>query len=339
MRKIGTLPAPGVFCKARGRGRSLPCTYIMIDVRGISKQYGAIAALDDVSFHVNEGEVVGFLGPNGAGKTTMMRILTGFMPATRGTAKVAGLHVEDHPVEVKRRVGYVPENVPLYPEMVVQSYLKYVATVKGIARGKRASETGRVMEMCGLTEMARRVIQNLSKGYRQRVGLAQALIGDPAVLILDEPTVGLDPNQIIEIRKTIRGLASSHTVLLSTHILPEVAMLCERVLIIERGRIVIEDTMENLSGAGAKGAWELELDRPAEAAARAIAALPGVNRADAKDGIVSIDANPDTNPLPAIVEAASVGGATVVRIGPRTRTLEEAFIQATTADNRSTENG
>ncbi len=339
MRELGTLPPPGVFGNACGRGRPPPCIYIMIDVRGISKQYGAIAALDNVSFHVNEGEVVGFLGPNGAGKTTMMRILTGFMPASRGTAKVAGLHVADHPVEVKRRVGYVPENVPLYPEMVVQSYLKYVATVKGIARGKLASETGRVMEMCGLTEMARRVIQNLSKGYRQRVGLAQALIGDPAVLILDEPTVGLDPNQIIEIRNTIRGLASSHTVLLSTHILPEVSMLCERVLIIERGRIVTEDTMENLSGAGAKGAWELELDRPADAAARAIAALSGVNRAEANDCIVSIDANPDSNPLPAIVGAASVGGATVLRITPRRRTLEEAFIQATAADSRSTENG
>lgn len=312
---------------------------IMIEVRGISKNYGAIAALDNVSFQVDEGEVVGFLGPNGAGKSTMMRILTGFMPATRGSAKIDGLHVEDHPVEVKRRVGYVPENVPLYPEMVVQSYLKYVATVKGISRSKRKSETDRVMEMCGLADMSRRVIENLSKGYRQRVGLAQALIGDPSVLILDEPTVGLDPKQIIEIRNTIRGLASNHTVLLSTHILPEVSMLCERVLIIDRGRIVIEDTMENLSGAAAKGAWELELDGPAEKAARAIAALPSVTRAEAQDRIVSIDADAETNPLSAIVEAATTGGGSVRRITPRTRTLEEAFIQATAADNRSTEAG
>ena len=309
----------------------------MIEVRGISKNYGAIAALDNVSFQVGEGEVVGFLGPNGAGKTTMMRILTGFMPATRGTAKVAGLHVEDHPVEVKRRVGYVPENVPLYPEMVVQSYLKYVATVKGIDRGKRASETGRVMEMCGLSDMSRRVIQNLSKGYRQRVGLAQALIGDPAVLIFDEPTVGLDPKQIIEIRNTIRGLASSHTVLLSTHILPEVSMLCERVLIIDRGHIVVEDTMENLSGVAAEGAWELELDGSAEKVSRAIASLPGIKRADAHGSAVAIDADPKTNPLPSIVEAAISCGASVQQITRRTRTLEDAFIQATTADHASTE--
>lgn len=309
----------------------------MIEVRGISKQYGAIVALDDVSFHVNEGEVVGFLGPNGAGKSTMMRILTGFMPATRGTAKVAGLYVEDNPVEVKRNVGYVPENVPLYPEMVVQSYLKYVATIKGVARNQLVAETDRVMEMCGLSDMARRVIQNLSKGYRQRVGLAQALIGDPPVLILDEPTVGLDPKQIIEIRNTIRGLASKHTVLLSTHILPEVSMLCERVLIIDRGRIVIEDTMENLSGAAAKGAWELELDGPAEQASRAIASLPGVKRADASDRLIIIDADAAGNPLPAIIEAASATGGTVRRVVPRTRTLEEAFIKATAADNPSSE--
>jgi ABC-2 type transport system ATP-binding protein len=311
----------------------------MIEVRGISKNYGAIAALDNVSFQVGEGEVVGFLGPNGAGKTTMMRILTGFMPATRGTVKVAGLHVEDHPVEVKRRVGYVPENVPLYPEMVVQSYLKYVATVKGIDRSKRASETGRVMEMCGLSDMARRVIQNLSKGYRQRVGLAQALIGDPAVLILDEPTVGLDPKQIIEIRNTIRGLASNHTVLLSTHILPEVSMLCERVLIIDRGHIVVEDTMENLSGTAAEGAWELEVDGSAEQTSKVIASLPGIRRVDVQGSVIVIDADAKANPLPQIVEAAASCGASVRRITPRTRTLEDAFIQATTADHAAAEGG
>ena len=195
------------------------------------------------------------------------------------------------------------------------------------------------MEICGLSHMSRRVIQNLSKGYRQRVGLAQALIGDPPVLILDEPTVGLDPKQIIEIRKTIRGLASNHTVLLSTHILPEVSMLCERVLIIDRGRIVVEDTMDNLSGAAAKGAWELELDRPADNASQAIALVPGVNGVDVHDCTMSIDTDPDVNPLPAIVEAAMAGGAAVRRLTPRTRTLEEAFIQATAADGPSSENG
>jgi ABC-type multidrug transport system ATPase subunit len=309
----------------------------MIEVRGITKQYGAITALDDVSFHVNEGEIVGFLGPNGAGKSTMMRILTGFTPATRGTAKIADLYVEDDPVAVKRRVGYVPENVPLYPEMLVQRYLGYVATVKGVPRAQRNAETERVMSLCGLGEMGRRVIQNLSKGFRQRVGLAQALIGDPPVLILDEPTVGLDPNQIIEIRNTIRGLATDHTVLLSTHILPEVSMLCERVLIINRGRIVFEDTMENLSGAAADGEWVIELDRASAGFRQTANDVAGVSKVNSEGHTLTVFCETGTNPIPDMIQAVAAKGASIRRLSPRTRSLEEAFIQATAGDNAARE--
>ena len=221
----------------------------MIDVRGLTKYYGQIAAIEDVTFSVGKGEIIGFLGPNAAGKTTTMRILAGFSPATRGTATIAGFDIHENPIEVKRRVGYMPESVPFYGEMLVSSFLTYVAEVKGVPRASRKREVGAIMERCGVSPMARRVMKNLSKGYRQRVGLAQALIGNPPVLILDEPTVGLDPQQIVEIRQMIKDLAGEHTVLLSTHILPEVSMICERVLIIDRGRIVAQDSLDNLAGA------------------------------------------------------------------------------------------
>lgn len=210
----------------------------MIRVDGLTKYYGPVAAIAEVSFEAAAGEIVGFLGPNGAGKSTTMRILTGFTPAARGRAEVAGFEVHAQPLEVKRRIGYLPERVPLYDEMTVERFLNHIAEVKGIARRERRAEVARVMKRCGVAEMDRRIVRNLSKGYRQRVGLAQALLGNPPVLILDEPTVGLDPKQIIEVRKLIRGLAPDHTVLLSTHILPEVAMICDRVVIINRGRVV-----------------------------------------------------------------------------------------------------
>lgn len=222
----------------------------MIAVEGLTKYYGPIAAVEDLSFQVDQGEIVGFLGPNGAGKSTTMRILTAFAPATRGEARIAGFEVHQDPLEVKRRIGYLPERVPLYEEMVVTSFLRYVAELKGVPRSQRTTEVGEALERCGLSHMANRLIANLSKGYKQRVGLAQALIGSPPVLILDEPTVGLDPAQIVEIRQMIKGLRDKHTVLISTHILPEVAMLCERAIIINQGRIVAEDKMENLTKGG-----------------------------------------------------------------------------------------
>ncbi len=218
----------------------------MIEVRGLIKRYGPVEAVRGISFEVAPGEIVGFLGPNGAGKTTTLRILTGYMPASAGTAIVAGHDVHAAPLEVKRRVGYLPESVPLYGEMLVSSYLAYVAEVKRVPKAQRGAEVGRVLERCGLADMGKRVIRHLSKGYRQRVGLAQALIGNPPVLILDEPTVGLDPKQIVSIRQTIRDLAREHTVLLSTHILPEVSMLCRRVVILNRGRIAAQEDLANL---------------------------------------------------------------------------------------------
>ena len=228
----------------------------MIEVKGLTKLYGSIAAIRDVSFEVEQGEIIGFLGPNGAGKSTTMRVLTGYTPATSGTARIAGFYIDDDPIEVKRRVGYMPESVPLYGEMFVDSFLNYVAEIKNVPRRERRVEVDRVKERCGLSDMGKRIIRNLSKGYRQRVGLAQALVGNPPVLILDEPTVGLDPRQIVEIRHMIKDLAEEHTVLLSTHILPEVSMLCERVLIINKGRIVAQDTMKHL--VGGKGGKTLE---------------------------------------------------------------------------------
>jgi ABC-2 type transport system ATP-binding protein len=219
----------------------------MIDVQNLTKAYGASEAVRDISFHLEPGEIVGFLGPNGAGKTTTMRMLTGYHPPTTGSATIAGFDVHTQPLEVKRRVGYLPESVPLYLEMVVSSYLSYIAEIKGIDRSKRKSEIADVLERCGLTHMGKRLIGNLSKGYRQRVGLAQALLGNPPVLILDEPTVGLDPKQIVGIRQMIKDLASDHTVLLSTHILPEVSMICDRVIILHQGKIVTEKRLSDLS--------------------------------------------------------------------------------------------
>jgi len=245
---------------AAGGGLRCAGACSMIDVDGLTKYYGTIAAIDNVTFHVGKGEIMGFLGPNGAGKSTTMRVLTGFAPASKGTARVDGYEVHEQPIEVKRRVGYLPENVPLYEEMVVRAFLSYVAEVKGIGRSKRRSEVDRVMERSGLTAMANRIIGHLSKGYRQRVGLAQALVGSPPVLVLDEPTVGLDPRQIVEIRNMIRELGREHTVLLSTHILPEVSMVCDRVIIINQGRIAAEDTMENLTRAGSRTLEEVFME-------------------------------------------------------------------------------
>ena len=220
----------------------------MISVQGLTKRYGPIEAICDLSFEVGERQIVGFLGPNGAGKTTTMRILAGFIPATQGRAVLAGYDVHREPIEVKRRLGYLPENVPLYPEMIVKSYLRYVAEIKGLSRSSAINEVDRVMERFGVASIADRTIRHISKGYRQRVGLAQALIGNPPVLILDEPTVGLDPKQIVSIRQTIKDLADDHTVLLSTHILPEVAMICGRVIILNEGRIVAQEEMGGLTG-------------------------------------------------------------------------------------------
>jgi ABC-2 type transport system ATP-binding protein len=228
----------------------------VIEASGLSKRYGDVVAVDDVSFSVGKGEVVGFLGPNGAGKTTTMRMLTGFLPPTDGTAAIAGHDIFGEPLAARRAVGYLPETPPLYPEMSVVSYLNYVARIKDVPRRERRAAVERAIERCGLGETHQRVIGTLSKGFRQRVGLAQAIVHDPAVLILDEPTIGLDPLQIREIRSLIAELAApeqgeaQHTVILSTHILPEVEAICRRVILIHEGRKVVDAPLAELTAGG-----------------------------------------------------------------------------------------
>ena len=219
----------------------------MIEVRDLTKRYGSLVAVDGATFTVATGQAVGFLGPNGAGKTTTMRIITGFMPATSGTVRVDGFDVFSDSFEVRKRIGYLPETPPLYLEMRIRSYLRYVATLKGVARSRIAGAADRVIDQCGLSEVANRLCGNMSKGYRQRIGLAQALIHDPSVLVLDEPTIGLDPAQIVEIRGLIRNLAEKRTVVLSTHILPEVAQICSKVVIINQGKVALEQELSELT--------------------------------------------------------------------------------------------
>jgi len=249
----------------------------MIEVQNITKRYGDLTAIDRVTFTVEKGEVLAFLGPNGAGKTTTMRIITGFMPATEGVARVAGFDCFDDPLEVKRRIGYLPESPPLYQELTVTEYLTFVGRIKGMGAEELRDGFNRVMERLALGDVRHRLIANLSRGYRQRVGLAQALLHDPPVLILDEPTVGLDPKQIIEIRELIKSLAGSHTVVLSTHILPEATAVCQRVVIINNGRIVAEDTPEGLSARLRRSEKiRLTVKAPPSDLADRLRALPGV---------------------------------------------------------------
>lgn len=219
----------------------------MIEVRNLSKRYGDLVAVDRVSFTAQKGEIVGLLGPNGAGKTTTMRIITGFIPPTSGTVQVEGFDILEQAHEVRKRTGYLPETPPLYADMTVVSYLEFVGRIKGVSRSALPDAVDRAVRRCGLTEVRRRVLGHLSKGFRQRVGLAQALIHEPSVLILDEPTIGLDPRQIREIRSLVKELAAERTVILSTHILQEVVQICQKVVIISEGRVVVEDEIENLT--------------------------------------------------------------------------------------------
>ena len=257
----------------------------MIEVENLTKRYGRATAVDGISFKVQKGEILGFLGPNGAGKTTTMRILTCYLPPTEGTARVAGFDVFERPLEVKRRVGYVPETPPLYPDMAVLDFLDFCAKIKGIPAKDRKPRIEVVVEKCRVGDVRNKLIGRLSKGYRQRVGLAQAILGNPEVLILDEPTAGLDPKQIIETRELIKGLGGEHTVILSTHILPEVSMTCGRVVIINKGRVVAEDTPDNLTHR-LRGAGALRVDVRGEPAAveTALRAVPGVIEVHPRSG-------------------------------------------------------
>jgi ABC-2 type transport system ATP-binding protein len=249
----------------------------MIQVEHLTKRYGPVTAVSDVSFNVDKGTIVGFLGPNGAGKSTTMKILSCFMPASGGSARVAGYDVFTQSLDVRRRIGYLPENAPLYTDLPVASYLEFVAEIKGVGRRERRARVDEVMERCFITDVRRRLIGRLSKGYRQRVGLAQALLGNPDVLILDEPTIGLDPKQITEIRSLIRSLAGQHTVILPTHILPEVSMVCDGVIIINRGRIVAQGTQSELvEQVFPTSRIEVEIGGPRDAVVSALRAVPGV---------------------------------------------------------------
>src|SRR5918992_3255127 len=251
----------------------------MIEVQGLTKRYGPITAVNDVSFRVEAGEILGFLGPNGAGKTTTMRVITGYMPATEGKVAVAGYDVFEKPIEAKRRTGYLPETPPLYPDMTVREYLTFVAKIKGVPRKETSSRVQDVMKRTWVTDMAGRHCGKLSKGYRQRVGLAQAILHNPDVLVLDEPTAGLDPKQIMETRDLIKSLAGDHTIVLSTHILPEVAQTCQRVVIINKGRVVAVDTPDNLT-ARLKGAETMyvQVDAGGVDPIPALSSIPGVLR-------------------------------------------------------------
>ena len=249
----------------------------MIEVESLTKLYGPVPALRHVSFSVDQGEIVGFLGPNGAGKTTTLRILTCFTPPTSGVARVAGLDCQQNSLQVRSKIGYLPENVPLYSEMTTRRFLEFAATAKGVTRSRRRQEIERVMEICAITSVAGRIIGHLSKGYRQRIGIAQALLNDPPILILDEPTIGLDPTQIVEIRALIKELGSERTIILSSHILPEVSQICHRILIINNGQIVATDTPANLTTQLQQNLQVyLEVDGPSSEVLGKIGALAGV---------------------------------------------------------------
>ena len=304
----------------------------MISVDRLTKVYGSRVAVWEVSFEVAAGEILGFLGPNGAGKTTTMRMITGFIPPSSGTVRVAGFDVIEHPQEAKAQIGYLCENPPVYREMVVRSYLRFVSEIKGVPRARRGALVDRAIRLCGLQEVAHRVIGHLSKGYRQRVGLAQAILHEPKVLILDEPTVGLDPRQIIEIREVIRGLAGEQTVVLSTHILPEVQMTCSRVVIINEGQVVAQDSIENLAaGIGRVQTLRVRVARDTETLAGELRAVPGVSGA-ARDGeatyLVRIDGGDTARErVAAAVVSAGVG---LLDLSRERASLEEIFLKLVT---------
>ena len=310
----------------------------MIEVQHLSKRYGRVTAVDDVSFRVERGEILGFLGPNGAGKTTTMRILTGYMPATEGKALVAGFDVFDQPIEAKRRTGYLPETPPLYPDMTVHEYLSFVAKIKGVPPAERRERVQQVMVRTRVDDMASRLTSKLSKGYRQRVGLAQALIHNPDVLILDEPTAGLDPKQIIETRQLIKQLAGDHTIILSTHILPEVSQTCERVVIINKGRVVAVDTPDNLT-ARLQGSQTMyvQIDANGADAVSALGRVPGVTRvveSDRKAGIVGYEVEGERGRDIRRDLARAVVGSNwgLLELRPMRMSLEEIFLSLTTED-------
>jgi ABC-2 type transport system ATP-binding protein len=311
----------------------------VIQVENVSKHYGARKAVDRLTFTVNQGEILGFLGPNGAGKSTTMNIITGYLSATEGSVKVDGHDILEEPHEVKKRIGYMPELPPLYPDMTVREYLSFAAEIKGVARPARPKAVDQAMEKLQLTDVRGRLVKNLSKGYKQRVGVAQALVANPPVLILDEPTIGLDPQQIIETRTLIRSLGHEHTVILSSHILPEIAAVCDRVLIINRGRIVASDTTANLS-RGLSGESRLAIraagpERDVLAALRAVANVRKVESLGSREsGTIdaSVEAPPSHDIRRGVFEAMAKAGYPILSMRSQDLTLEEIFLNLITRE-------
>ena len=310
----------------------------MISVENLTKRYVTKTAIEGMSFNVEKGEILGFLGPNGAGKTTTMRIITGYMPSTDGTVKVDGFDVAEQPLEVRRRIGYLPENPPLYTEMTVKGYLQFVAKLKGVTGAKVQDDVSQAMDRVNITDVQERIIAKLSKGYKQRVGIAQALLNDPPVLILDEPTIGLDPKQIQEVRELIKSLAGNHTVVLSTHILPEVEQTCHRVIIIDRGKIVAVDTPQNLRSQIQGGARVLiEVEGPAADVLVAVKALPGVADArvvtqEASKSSFHVDVEGGRDIRRDLARTVVQAGWGLLELQSENMSLEDIFIKLTTAE-------
>ena len=316
----------------------------MIEVKNLTKRYGQHTAIDHLSFGIEKGEIVGFLGPNGAGKSTTMNIVTGYISATEGSVSVGGKDVLEEPMEVKRQIGYLPEQPPLYLEMTVGEYLGFVANIKKVPRKGRKDALGGIMDIVKILDHKDRLIKNLSKGYRQRVGLAQALVGNPPVLILDEPTIGLDPRQIIEIRNLIKELGKEHTIVLSSHILPEVTAVCERVIIIHRGRIVASDSIDKLS-ADMSGGHKLTV-RVAGPEARILEAIRGVPAVRSVESLgsreqgsvdVYVEASPDQDVRRPVFYAMSKADCPILMMRSSDISLEDIFIQLTTDEPGASE--
>jgi len=300
----------------------------MIEVRDLTKTFGAVEAVRGISFRVDMGEIVGFLGPNGAGKTTTLRILAGIFPPTSGEVRIAGRDPARDPLACRRAVGYFPEYAPFYPDLRVAGYLRFVARMKRLPRAERPRAVAQVLAWCGLEGVARRRVGTLSKGYRQRVGLAQALCGNPPILILDEPTIGLDPEQVVEIRDLVRALGGSRTIFFSSHILSEVEALCERVIVVARGRLVGEGTARELSErVGRRQRVVLRVDGPAEAVAAALAALPGVERVAREAAAFVLEAAASADVARAAGEAMAARGWTIRELREEMPDLEQIFLR------------
>ncbi len=304
----------------------------MIDVNGLTRFYGEKRAISDVTFHVNKGEILGMLGPNGAGKTTTMRILTCYMPPTAGTATVGGFDILEQSLDVRRITGYLPENPPLYHDFRVTDYLDFVARIKGVEKARRAAEIDKAIEKANLGDVQRRIIGKLSKGYRQRVGLAQSLLNNPQIVVLDEPTEGLDPNQKAEFRELVKGLAGEHTVILSSHILPEIEQTCERVVIIDDGKVVAEDSLENLVRS-IKGSERilLQIDGAEDQVRKALGAVQDAQNITltTKNGICHARVESSKDIRSALAKATVENGLGLLELSGERYTLEDVFTKLT----------